>query len=679
MVHPPSTTVRSCLECRRRKIKCDRILPCSYCVKVKIQCSYPPPRAEHAITEGNKASDDMAVRIERIERTLESFEQSLSQLQGLVHTQFSSPSVGGSHGHDQVQQPHESRSYDERVLNQSPPLFKALPTSALEYLRPPRVLVSFLWQKYLENVEPILKILHTPTFQRQILSNTEYREALGAPTECLIFAVCYAAVATMTVEDCRVELDEDRHEVLKRYRIGVESSLAKADLLKSSDMDVLQAFVIYIVCSRGYDKGPDIRKLIGTAIGIALKIGLHRDASTSGLPPFQVEMRRRLWWQTYILDITIAEDTGTDPRILESWFDTRLPSNVSDASLDPDMKDPPRNCSGKTEMVLSLARSEISNFAHRTIFSDQSSEEDCHPVLSTPQKCTAIDLFKEKVEQQYLSHLDQSIALDYFTTVSSNLMLAKLKLAVIKLQARQDQSMLTHVNFRKVCTEILQKTSSLRHYEKGRQWLWSLQNHAEWDALTCLLINLSLAPKGEALDLAWQAVNETYNYLKKDGDARGDCRWVNIEELHTKALFSRDMIQINPSQWAASPDDDSGFEESHTMVSESPQQLGLGALKRQREDDTGSSRSSPGELEPIALNCRSEVPAMQSEAQEQLPGMWALGNAAAAAPTAIDGSSHLELAGEPTDIPSSGTGCQWSATLFERYFQVLGSEQTPQV
>lgn len=58
-------------------------------------------------------------------------------------------------------------------------------------------------------------------------------------------------------------------------------------------------------------------------------------------------MRRRLWWQIYILDINIAEDCGTNPRILESWFDTRLPSNVTDAGLDPDMKDPPRNCSGK--------------------------------------------------------------------------------------------------------------------------------------------------------------------------------------------------------------------------------------------------------------------------------------------------------------------------------------------
>jgi hypothetical protein len=72
-----------------------------------------------------------------------------------------------------------------------------------------------------ENVEPILKIMHPPTVQRQILKNTQCQQTLGASTECLISAICYAAVATMTVEDCRLELNEDKHEILKRYVSGL--------------------------------------------------------------------------------------------------------------------------------------------------------------------------------------------------------------------------------------------------------------------------------------------------------------------------------------------------------------------------------------------------------------------------------------------------------------------------
>jgi hypothetical protein len=34
---------RTCVTCKRRKVKCDRISPCSNCVKAQIQCKYPPP------------------------------------------------------------------------------------------------------------------------------------------------------------------------------------------------------------------------------------------------------------------------------------------------------------------------------------------------------------------------------------------------------------------------------------------------------------------------------------------------------------------------------------------------------------------------------------------------------------------------------------------------------------
>lgn len=36
----------SCLECRRRKIKCDRSNPCAHCVSAKSQCSYKVYRSE---------------------------------------------------------------------------------------------------------------------------------------------------------------------------------------------------------------------------------------------------------------------------------------------------------------------------------------------------------------------------------------------------------------------------------------------------------------------------------------------------------------------------------------------------------------------------------------------------------------------------------------------------------
>jgi hypothetical protein len=411
--------------------------------------------------------------------------------------------------------------------------------------------------------------------------------------------------------------------------------------------------------------------MIGTAIGIALKIGLHRDGAALGLPPFQVEMRRRLWWQIYILDIRIAEDRGADPRILDSWFNTRLPSDVNDASLHSEMREPPPSTPGRTEMLFSLVRFEISNFARRVVFSEQFCSENCYPILSVSQKCNAIDLFREKVEKQYLSRCDKNIPLDFLTAVSSRLILVKLKLTVSKPRARQDQALLMQVKFRKICVEILQWARTLRSYEKGRQWLWLFQTYIEWDVLACLFINLSLAPMGDGLDLAWEAVDEIYEYWKTNGNTHRDHRWESIEGLRSKALLALEMIRSDPTGWEVSSDDNTIFEEPEAMTAVSSQGSQAGISEDRGEDVldllSGQEARSP--------TVRSELPIMQPEFEE-LSCMWALANATAVAQAAVYHSSHAEPTTKTTDTPSSGTGCQWSPALFERYFQVLDSEHS---
>ncbi|KAL6876811.1 hypothetical protein J3F83DRAFT_727172 [Trichoderma novae-zelandiae] len=43
---------RSCLECRRRKIRCDRSLPCACCTRIKLQSRYPSSPLYRDAVEG---------------------------------------------------------------------------------------------------------------------------------------------------------------------------------------------------------------------------------------------------------------------------------------------------------------------------------------------------------------------------------------------------------------------------------------------------------------------------------------------------------------------------------------------------------------------------------------------------------------------------------------------------
>lgn len=77
----------SCFECRRRKIKCDRSLPCSYCARIKLKCSYPSWRPNR----DNPGESDLAAKVQALESTLQSLEQKITRIGDLSHVNTEFP------------------------------------------------------------------------------------------------------------------------------------------------------------------------------------------------------------------------------------------------------------------------------------------------------------------------------------------------------------------------------------------------------------------------------------------------------------------------------------------------------------------------------------------------------------------------------------------------------------
>lgn len=71
---------RSCLECRRRKIRCDRDLPCSYCTKVGVECSYPDTEAPSS-AQRRQRSDMTTPTMVEISAKLRALEAQVQQLE----------------------------------------------------------------------------------------------------------------------------------------------------------------------------------------------------------------------------------------------------------------------------------------------------------------------------------------------------------------------------------------------------------------------------------------------------------------------------------------------------------------------------------------------------------------------------------------------------------------------
>lgn len=383
------------------------------------------------------------------------------------------------------------------------------------------------------------------------------------------------------------------------------------------------------------------------AVDLASMLGLDHDGASRGISPFETEMRRRLWWQICTLDVRTAEYYGSDPHLLESSFDTKFPSNVNDASIHPDMSASPQPTTGRTEMLFTLVRLEISNFARRMIFSENFGRANSYAALSIWTKCKAIDQFRDRIERQYLSQCDFAIPLDFITAASSRLILAKLKLAVLKPRTRQYEHLLMQETFRKACVEILERARALQLYERGKQWLWLFQTYIEWDALAYLLINLSLVPAGNEVEVAWAAAEKIYNHWKSNSEPGSDRRWKNIEYLWSQALLAREMFQNDPGLFGSA------------MTNKEAMNI----------DVLGDGSSVEGASGESEVQESGHLPG--TEAHDQVFGSESLAKSS----RGQGDRSQLEIPAESPDIPTSGTACQWSSALFERYFEVLSSEQ----
>lgn len=103
---------------------------------------------------------------------------------------------------------------------------------------------------YILNVDPINRILHKPNLRTFISGAKNNLDSMpgGSKMQALMFAMYFAAVTSLTPEECMAQFGEQRQALLTKYRYGTEQALVHAQLLNSEEMVTLQALVIYLVC-----------------------------------------------------------------------------------------------------------------------------------------------------------------------------------------------------------------------------------------------------------------------------------------------------------------------------------------------------------------------------------------------------------------------------------------------
>ncbi|KAJ6119428.1 hypothetical protein N7523_003708 [Penicillium sp. IBT 18751x] len=650
----PDASSRSCVTCRRRKVRCNKRSPCSNCIKAGTDCIFPPPgraprkskrppdaellsrlrRLEGVIEHlSGKNSEAASTSVSPSQATSSGFTSAISDAtvatstatapQSAVPPAESKESTGcpfendptklntgkfenefgrlvidegrsryvsnrlwASLG-DEIEELQDilDNSESEEEDYPSPESshsgshdgflfgFYSLSHSLREY-HPPSLKVSTFWEIYKENVAPLITIIHKPTARKLLVDAAQNPDSLDKNSEALVFSIYLSVIVALSPAECLAHFGEDRIHAVKRYRFAVEQALAKANLLNTQSLVLLQAAVLFLICIRREDDSKFVWSMNSVILRLAQGLGLHRDGTNFALKPFETEMRRRLWWHICLMDVRSSEDHGTDPLIHDSMYDTRLPLNVNDDDIYPEMTDTPTEREGCTDVTFCLVRCEITCALRRANYSCPGSRAfkmmGAGPSIERCEKM--IQIISSRVEERYIKHCNMDIPIQWASATVARLILAKLWLIVHHPMTRKDRitnvSQATRESLFLTAIEVLEFGRLLESDPRTAKWGWLFRTNMQWHGVAFVLSEVCVRPICPVTDRAWNAINSLYSDWTLQPTHKRGMLWRPLAALMKRAAATRSKQQEelqnkfgpNPIAYKSTPDD---FAASH--------------------------------------------------------------------------------------------------------------------
>lgn len=167
--------------------------------------------------------------------------------------------------------------------------------------------------------------------------------------------------------------------------------------------------------------------MLGVAIRIAQRMGIHSELALAKCTPLEAEMCRRLWWSLVLFDTRIGELADSKTTTLTPAWDCRVPLNVSDSDLFLEMKEPPQIQGTSTEALFTVVRSELGNFIRHTVFHLGFTCPGLKPLArdGPESEGSGLDSLEKMIEERYLKFCDPENPLHFMTIWTTRGYIAK--------------------------------------------------------------------------------------------------------------------------------------------------------------------------------------------------------------------------------------------------------------
>ncbi|KAE8136518.1 hypothetical protein BDV38DRAFT_284003 [Aspergillus pseudotamarii] len=575
--------VLSCVLCQQRKVRCDREFPCVNCIRAGVQCI---PATGARQRRRRFPERELLERLRRYEAllrqnnipfdplhqpTVEGLCQSehpggsstpdetadstvgmdqLSNEKKTVKCEYSNEAKnfwylmnqmslgpgdednddedtdgnGSSHPQDDVGETVVNKAWDQIYQSHEQNLlFGSCSTNVdISTLHPAQVQIFRLWQVYLENVNPLLKVTHTPTLQPRMIDAAGDVANISPTLEALMFSIYCVSILSLGEDECRANFRTPRDDLLKRYRVACQQALLKCEVLRTSSVECLTALYLYLVSVRPCTDPRSVSSMLGIAIRIAQRMGIENETSNARCTALEGEMRRRLWWSLISFDNRISEMSDHKTTMLIPTWDCRAPLNVNDFDIRPEMTVLPQSHDEPTEALFTVVRSQVGDFMRHSAFHLDFTNPSLKAIIrdsphgAGPEGERMI-AFEKTIENRYLRSCNPENPLHFMTIWTTRGQLAKNRLlghylkysSMQQTDEQRDIAISYALNIIECDTKLM--TSPLT---KGYRWL--IDFHFPFPAYIYILKDLRKRPTLEHADRIWRTISNDWEARFKD-------------------------------------------------------------------------------------------------------------------------------------------------------------------
>lgn len=108
-----------------------------------------------------------------------------------------------------------------------------------------------LWQTYINNVDPLLRLTHTPILQKKVIEASgklASRLTIDNGLEALLFNIYFISINSMTDEESMASFGVAKSSLQAKYHVASQQALLNANLMRTLDLKALQAYLLHLVC-----------------------------------------------------------------------------------------------------------------------------------------------------------------------------------------------------------------------------------------------------------------------------------------------------------------------------------------------------------------------------------------------------------------------------------------------